>query len=376
MKKTLLLGTFLVFACTLNAQKNLSNKVLWSINGLTWSDFKARPDKTLPYLSNLSYMIGYEMESVKLNDTIYKYIKPYCFVDPYSSWVHEEGKSNSNLIFNQTLFDLVELCRRKMQIDLNKGYSAIELPIRFNELIKENSVRFELFKEETSNGKNPGEVYRWANIVKEELVNTPSVYKPNSTMKIGKWRYAMFAGIDVGTFNGGTSAYFKSGAGINFGFDFARKKSQYTMDFSFVSGNRLKKDYIDEGVTRPKDLKLSTIFVQFTYGYALLDNARWRVAPYAGLGIAEASDRDSQKKENAFLIHSYRPIGGIGLDYKFKTIVNTVEASPLFFRNRGELIELAIKSRIGAMPIGFNNAVKGWGLVGSVSFCVSGFMVY
>lgn len=354
-----------------------NSKVYWSKNALQWSHFQGHVDKTLPYISSLSYRVGYEKQKIKIRDTVYHYIKTIGYIEPLKSWVRPEFKNSANLVYNQTLFDIVELSARKLQIGLNKGYSYIELPVEFQSQMQEHYKRIELFQEETSHGKDMGSVYRWANIVKTELENTPSVYEPQNSFKKGKWRYAMSLGGNASFFNGNTSAYFKNGGGVSFGMELGYKKSQFFFEPSFLTASYLKKDIIDDGLLYNKGFKISSIFVQIGYGYTVLDNRHWRIYPYAGLGTVEVSDNRKNRPDNFFLKQSIQPMVGINADYKARISLNTVNANSLWFNNKGEFTEICIKGRLGAMPIQYDaGTLKGWGLTGSVSLCISGAMVY
>lgn len=95
-----------------------------------------------------------------------------------------------------------------------------------------------------------------------------------------------------------------------------------------LGGNKVKKEYIEDGTIWPKDLKTTAVNGDISIGQVLVDNARHRFTPFIGIGILEfaAADGEGEMSED-FRAYSPRWVYGLIYDVKFRKgiIIDTFE---------------------------------------------------
>jgi hypothetical protein len=355
----------------------------WSPNGLTWTDFAARPDLTQTRASSFAYLIGYKREQTSSHDTAIVYNKVYGVMNQLDSWVKTEAKTNELLMYNQLVFDLVELSVRKIQLEMNRepypDLSVIPAPQRgvafsmakhvFETNLAKAKQRIQLFEQETQFGTNSTAIALWAKQIQDELNAQPIVLIPND-LKSKKNRFGLFLGGGVGTMQGNLNAYFQSWVPTgSYGVDLGFGRYQFTFE---MAGN-LSNDYLIKplnynGVLYEQGLNLNYTWAQITAGYALIDRKYWRIAPYAGLSLVSISANLPTKK-NLGIKDTYGVIGGVSADYKFRKKIILSE-----MRN-GTLFEQSVKLRLGLTEVVFSRETShelyGASVIGSLSYCIS-----
>jgi hypothetical protein len=355
----------------------------WSPNGLTWTDFAARPDLTQSRVSSFAYLIGYNQQKTRLHDTTIVYNKVYGVMNQLDSWVKTEAKTNELLIYNQLLFDLVELSVRKIQVEINReryaDLSEIPAPQRgvafsmtkhiFETNVAKAKQRIQVLEQETQYGTNATAVALWAKQIQDELNFQPIVLTTND-LKMQKNRFGLFLGGGVGTTQGNINTYFPNAMPTaSYGIDLGLGRYQFTLEGARnTSDDYLKQPLNYNNVLHPTQLSLNFTWMHLTAGYALIDRSYWRIVPYAGLGVVSISANVPTQK-TVGIKDTYGVIGGVSADYKFckKIILGEMRAGTLF--------EQSVKMRLGLTTVDLSREVGhelyGASVIGSLSYCIS-----
>ena len=93
------------------------NRKNWTDGKLTWNDFQEREQSI--GVSELEYFLGYNTGKHKFNDTTVFRIQTFCYMDRNLSWIDKDFKNNQYLKYNQVIFNIAELYRRKLQYALD-----------------------------------------------------------------------------------------------------------------------------------------------------------------------------------------------------------------------------------------------------------------
>lgn len=111
VKYIILLGLLTVFVCSFQTGEN---KIYWSTEPLTWSDFKGKPDIGNENNAVTDYNISVIPKLKK--DSISFEVK--CFFSTMSSWVKEGTDTDLLLKHEQGHFDLAEIYARLLRKEL------------------------------------------------------------------------------------------------------------------------------------------------------------------------------------------------------------------------------------------------------------------
>ncbi len=174
MKNFTILFFSLLLAYTSFSQKEGEEKIQWRNSRLlTWEDFKAEPDESLPFSANtnsgISYSWSYSTASGK-PDLKYEVSSNFY---PYKSWVKDIENEAYLLSHEQLHFDISELHARKLRQALDNyipGRSIRQdLKSIYNNIESERSAMQNLFDKESQHSENREAEIRWRNFVAKEL---------------------------------------------------------------------------------------------------------------------------------------------------------------------------------------------------------------
>ena len=302
----------------------------WSGGKLNWEDFQEKENANK--ISELSYQFGFRSDNYNRNDTIFYHYKAIAYMNPQDSWVDPAHKNPKTLEYNQTVFDIIEYYRRKLQYELNRSYSENLVNYNFNNFKKDMNLEIEDFKQASQNGSNYGVVQKWSEEYKEKLENT----KTMDELKCKDPLYGIGVNVSLSrnTYTGSLNSKLTPGFGFLIGFDFAVKRSVLFLNFTLSSTNI---DYDYSGMTNwfNNDNPLLTV-IDISYGYSVINNKSLRLTPFAGLGITELSE-SKQESGNPFSITDYNILFGINADLKFFKFLS-LKGNPLLgSKNYGEI---------------------------------------
>ncbi|MFC6860249.1 hypothetical protein [Zunongwangia atlantica] len=327
----------------------------WKEGDLTWADFKELEISFENSISELKYVIGYTPSKEKVNDTVFFRLQSFCFIDTQLSWVNPKFKTPENLQYNQVIFNIAELYRRKLQYDLDHLGSYFSAETVFQNQYEALNNEVEIFQSQSRNGRDHEIVQEWVANIADRL----AIYENNTIPKYEKANFGM--GMHVGAAysfrNESIKEHFDNSIGFNFGFDFSYKSSILYINM-IISGGNVDQAYSGRTYWE-EDLDYTLALLDFSYGYAIVDNPKLKIAPFAGLAITEFSEDDYDGDESDLIITDYNFLFGVNLDYKIRKRVNMV---PSVFLSKREITETAIRSRLFVSRNDFHDDLSGYSI--------------
>jgi len=211
----------------------------WADGKLTWEDFTER--KGGLNASELKYFLGYSSEKQVFKDTVVWRYVAFAYMDKSLSWVNPEYKTEENLRYNQLIFDIVEVHRRMLQMELDRVNSVFEIERRFQNIYSSCSDDIERFKSELDDEDNLNTIIFWEQQISTQLDRYKEIPIPKFENR--SFGYAFHAGLGSGGFTGSIGKHFNPTVNFIFGFDVAYKKSIFYLNAT-LGGGKVKKDYI------------------------------------------------------------------------------------------------------------------------------------
>jgi len=363
LKKISCVVIVLFFSSELIAQEL---KKEWNEGKLTWQDFTERESDFS--ISELKYFLAYHTEKKEYGDTIVNRYKATCYINKNFSWINPAFKIEQYLRYNQVIFNLVEIHRRKLQYELDRLNYYYESEGKFNTIYASCNSEIEKFKKDSNEGRLVNAIDFWEHITNEELKSYRDSKIPDFENK--NFGYGMHAGLGTGVFTGSLSEHFSPTFNIIFGFDFAYKKSILFLNGT-IGFNKVNKDYMS-AITWNKGQRTNVAIADISYGYPLIDNKTIKLTPFAGLGVVELSEVKKNEEENELRIVDYNLIFGINTDFKLKTRLSFVPNPVLGVK---EKLQTAIRARLYVAKANYYDNLKGCSVNLSLGFSGFGNMI-
>lgn len=341
-----LLFLFLIVYLQVNAQ---DNRKYWHEGKLSWSDF--REFKSQSQASELKYFFGYESAKERFNDTTIIGIRSYCYIDKVLSWVDTEQKSDLLLRYNQVIFDIVELYKRKLQSDFYGIPSFYYSDNIFQGVYFNCASEIEKFSNQSNNGTNEYVIQSWEERISESLDLVKLQKYPSIVRR--KFGYGLHCGFGAGLFTGDLGTYFTPTINFIFGFDFAFKNWTTFLNGTLAGGSKVKKEFYSDYVWE-KNQNVKFAIGDLSLGYALIDNKKFKISPFAGYGFTEFSLSNENKEDESVLLHHSSWIFGVNSDYKLRKRINLT--------GLGEYVETSIRSRLYVVPINHVGLFSGYSI--------------
>jgi hypothetical protein len=340
------------------AQKDsLSSILYWGDRKITFEDFKGVPVQNSQSISEFSYVIGYQTFDKEIDNVNVKWIEAYCYMDRYSSWMKEQYKNPTLLLYNQTLFDIVELFTRKLQDEINqlKG-SSTEISNQLNILLRDYGSRVKgkigVLYSETNGGLNRTAVEYWNQKTKIELEQQKKNLMPDYSL--GRFGLGLSFDIGYGLLTGNSKEYFTNNLILAFGFDVAYKP--LIMYLRAILGfNSVKKEFIAEDKTWTTNLNTGIAIPEISIGYPVYNNDKFSITPFAGIGGVEFSVIKNENNYSGYRILSFAEVFGVNIDYMFGRNLDLINY--FLFKDKSNWV---IRTRFTAAPYKFNDQIKGW----------------
>jgi len=347
----------LLFSAQLTAQEYQKK---WNDGKLTWQDFTER--ETSQGISELKYFFGYNDIQEKYGDTTVLRIKAKCYIDKNLSWINPAYKNEKYLRYNQIIFDILELHRRKLQFELDRVNAVSEIEKKFSYILSLCNDEISKFSQETNEGNEIGMLNLWENKISNELELIPDYNIPGyENMSFG---YAAHVGFGAGLFAGALGEHFSPSFDFIFGFDFSYKKSILYFNGT-LAGSKVKKDYISDK-SWYEGQKANLSIIDISYGYTFIDGRKIKLSPFAGIGITELTGMNKDDRQNGLRIVDYNLIGGINADYKLKTLLNF---TPYSYLKAKEKIETSIRARLYVTRANYYSNLQGYSINLTIGFC-------
>jgi len=350
-QRAFILIVLLSLFCHANAQHQYK---YWRDGKLSWSDFQVK-EANVAESSHLAFQIFSVTEKQYGIDTTFISLKAETIVDKDKSWVKLSEKSPWVLAYNQVIFDIAELYRRQLQIQLNEVATLKQVPNMVKNALNGCQQEVAKFKSEVPQQDDSTAILRWESLIHLRLnyLDDAKVveYLP------GNWGFGLNGGIGGSQFNGAMGDYFLPTWNVNLGVEGAYKRAMLYLNTT-ISSSYVKETF-DYNGTWEEGTRASFTIIDAALGYAVIDNDRWKLVPNAGAGYTILSTWviDSNQSERRYTLSDLNAIGGITVDYKLQHRINKVPN--ILFRYKEES-DLALRVRFYAAKADFNSTINGY----------------
>ena len=155
-----------------------------------------------------------------------------------------------------------------------------------------------------------------------------------------------------------------------FGFDFAYNRSIFYVTAT-LAGDKVKKEYTSQN-TWYEGQGAGVAILDVSYGYAIVDNERIKLSPFAGLGLTEFTGTNRDDKENGLRMVDYSMVFGLNTDYKVWTRLKLV---PNHYLNVKEKVETSIRARLYITRANYHEDLQGYSVNLTIGICGFGNMI-
>lgn len=346
IKKYAVFLALFAFSYTINSQEY---RKYWKDGNLTWSDFQAKPTKNNP--TYLAYVLMYQTDKKTFNDVNYYGVFADAYIDKSLSFVHHNLKDKHHLKYNQVIFNLVELHKRKLQKRIYTLDNIFEINPLFSDAKSQLERKVLDFQEEGNYGIQKEVTEKWLLETTEELAATNSFEIPD--FKKSNWTYGLNGGVDFGLYGGEYNKLFNNTIAISLGFEFSYKKIFMGVNMNFTN-SKLNTDLNKGSFMIPKGERSSIGLLNAYFGYPVYETKKFRIIPFVGYGVTflgEAGDKEDTQE-----ISTGGTIFGVNFDLKNK---KTINFTPTIFGLREEGNSY-FRARIFISNSNFNQTLKGY----------------
>ena len=325
----------------------------WNEGPLTFDDFSTRSGE-FPQIIEFDYGISWAPQSTKMGNTVVRAPCFRSFMNPYTSWVHPDFKTEEMLQYIQTGFDYVEICRRRAQKEYQDG-SAFNLEdvVNFHSGVAGSFLA--RMKEDTRQGLDSAAVRYYSTRVKKELAQTADITYDDLKIYPRGFGIGMHLGAGSEFYTGPLTGYVTPIAGIDFGFDLAFSRVNLYLSGLLGWGGHFKQDIPRDGYKWEAGKRIRGGNMEVSLGYTVYDSQWWRIAPFAGIGVGfiDYPFHPTNPKKNSDEISGFRFQAGISADYKFYRLVE-------YFPEKDGLSEFSVKTRLYVAHTAFPAPAPAW----------------
>lgn len=332
----------------------------WTEGKLTWDDFTERSGT--PVTSELKYFLGYNTVKHRLGDTILLRIDAIGYMDRKLSWINPDFRNDQLLRYNQVIFDIVEVYRRRLQFELDHITGVYETGPKFDQIIRMCDSETEKFRAASNAGQNMNTVAFWEQKTADELQSLPDQTIP--PFKPGAFGYAMDGGLGSGIFTGSLGQHFTPAFNILLGFDLAYRKSILYMNATLAT-DRIRKDYGSDSWM--KGQRANVAILDISYGYALIDNTWLKLSPFAGLGLTEFTTPNKNEQGDDLRMDAVNLLFGLNTDFKLRTHISLLPSSLLSLK---EKTETSVRARLYITRANYSADLQGYSINFTLGICV------
>lgn len=360
----LLMAAFAAVSPVMQAKDRISRNFRPYEEGpLRWEEFRQKITHADSTSATILNVWRPETSKEKFGNMVVRRMVMRNYFDKDGSWVSPESRSDQNLKYLQTIFDISELYKRKTQrrLDIFSPRLATEI----DSLNTERLNTLEELRKESSFGNDAAAVERYAAEVGEELSECPVEEYSVPEFSCNNFIYGMYLGFGAMAPFGKSARYFAPAYSFLFGFEFGYKRSSLYVDASSGAGK------VREALPSTTMWQASDIFaysnLNLLYRYAVVDSDSWKLGPLTGISYA-AYERFISKSELDPLARDLDGIKfslGIEADWKYRKLLNLTTIP-------GEYVESTLKARLYASREQYFNAFGGWSLNFSLIFNWSG----
>jgi len=318
MKKLVSIAALIMLSLALNAQEYEQSIRKWSDGPITWDNFvESSNNYNVP--SFIAYGWRGEDKTFKKGNLRIKYYDYYTSMNSVESWVDPYHKSPSVLLYNQTVFDYAEVCRRQLMNEWHNntnGYSFKEL----SNFYFQKAERYESeMARQCDYGRDSSMVRFYSQQVSPLLETTDQDYFSSYKIKRGKIGFGFHIGYGNEFLFGDATSYFNPKHGLKGGIDYYYKRIFVYLDGQMGSGGDTPQDFYNNGYLWEKGRHQSAGVFELGLGFEAIDTDWFRLAPFAGIGVG-FYDVNAKKGEDLSAAESevsgFRLQAGIATDIK------------------------------------------------------------
>lgn len=316
MRSLLALLILLVLPLFCPAQQMAIDTLHWSATRrLQLSDFHAPKQPGLGG-SEFYYQIGYDVRPASIGSP--PAIDAYCLMFRNLSWVSETASNERTVVYNQVLFDLVEIYARQMKAKL----IALKADRRFKQQAKqieyltnaELGAEVNRFRSETGGGDDLPVLQRWQRQVIRRLYEVPDLVTTFRPARVG---LGILFGGSVLVPTGGLTRVLPVQTGLLYGLDVAIGRTTVLLHASRHNAT-LRTGFTDRGREWTDGMRVQTALLDVGFGRIVYDGARVRLVPFVGYRLLDIAPRDrTDERYKGFSLTSHMPTAGLMWDVKF-----------------------------------------------------------
>ncbi len=210
-------------------------------------------------------------------------------MDPDTSWINPNYRTELILRYNQLIFDIVEVSRREL------ARTMMDLPLEPESALAEAKTHLDntLFtlRTTTSEGTDSSAIARWEQTVRKWLDTMEVDPKPCFTH--GDFSVNAFLHLSSHFPMGETSSYFDNGLGVVFGYDLGYKRFSLINNIGLNDSKTLGYlyGYTSDGKPFVAEPGQSATFGNFLFalGYRAVDKDVHTLTPHVGLSFGTVS---------------------------------------------------------------------------------------
>ena len=348
MKKSLLIIAAFLITLTSFSQEY---RKYWSEGKLEWSDFQGKHTKK--HATYLSYLLTYQTDKKIIDNVLYEGVFSDAYIDKSLSFVHPNLKDDFYLNYNQVIFNLIELSKRKLQ----KRFFELDNVFESNSLLLDSKNQLERrifdFQQASNYGIQKDVTNRWLVSTTKELATTNNFMIPD--YKRSNWTYGLYGGVDFGIYGGNYKEYFNNTLALTFGFEFSYKKIYLLLNMA-ITNSKLNKDLVDTDLFLAKGEKTLMGNFNAAIGYPVYETKKMKFTPFVGYGISSFGEVGDNKNKNETTAGT--SVFGLNVDFKNRKRVNF---TPSLFNIREEGNSF-IRARVFVSNSSFNPNLKGYSI--------------
>ncbi|HYG38931.1 MAG TPA: hypothetical protein VD908_09940 [Cytophagales bacterium] len=365
MKTLLYLYLFLTIFPTF-AQNESQQYKHWESGRLEWSDFQANHFESTKEKSYLSFFLSSNVKKQRVEGQKITNVATYCYIDKSSCWVDSASRTPELLLYNQVIFDIVEINRRALQNELNHLTESIYANAKVAAAWQNIGLQIKLFKTESDSGRKKDITAKWSFKLKNALEENPLNKIPD--YRLAKFGYGGDLGFGSAILTGSLGEHFSNPFGMKLGLEFSYGRCVLYLQ-GFAGSNGVVKE-INEEKYWAQDMETNYSFLNVSLGYAIVDKIKYRITPSIGIGSMATYYRG---EEDALMKHKLVKSAiflGVNVDYHFfnhlKFIPNTL------WPKIRESSKWGVRGSVFIGKADFTNSMKGYSINTGLSMHILG----
>lgn len=334
----------------------------WEDGPLSWSDFQGTYKESDTLDSKLHYELGFWRDKVKEGNVVTRVYKTRATMNMRRSWVLAGSETDLLLLYNQVIFNIVELHRRSLQSTLSFDNYYMNRRGFLEDWNAKCRREIEQFQSESRYGRDEEVVRQWEEQTSLQIEEIPLVMIPPYT--VSKFGIGMNAGLGMTAFTGTLSDHFTPSANFTFGFDVEYQSTILYLNM-LLGVNRVTSEFNENGFRWPQDTGTLMAAVDFSLGQSFIDDDYNKWTPFVGLGILEFTVPRQNREDESNRMVGYGLLMGLNYEYKFRRGVALAPSGN--FAVRREQSVQNIRFRLSTAWTNFGN-LKGFSINFSVGY--------